>query len=70
VRDVTGAGDSYSGGFNVGLAETADPLEAALRGAVSASIIVENIGALNSLDVNPNLAEARLNSLRESIRKL
>ena len=70
VRDVTGAGDAYSGGFNVGLAEKADPLEAALRGAVSASIVVENIGALNSLDVNPNLAEARLNSLRESVRKL
>jgi sugar/nucleoside kinase (ribokinase family) len=70
VRDVTGAGDAYGGGFNVGLAETNDPVEAAVRGAVSASIVIENVGALSALEANPQLAAARRNSLKESVRKL
>ncbi len=70
VRDVTGAGDAFGGGFNVGLADTGDPVEAALRGAVSASIVIEGAGALTGLEAHPGLAQARLDSLRESIRKL
>lgn len=70
IRDVTGAGDAYCGGFNVGLAETGDPVEAALRGAVSASIVIESTGALTGLDAHPRLAQARLSHLRESVRKL
>ncbi|MGQ0604775.1 MAG: carbohydrate kinase family protein [Anaerolineales bacterium] len=70
VRDVTGAGDSYCGGFLVGLAQTEDPVEAALRGSVSASLVVEGSGALYALDGIPGLAQARLNSLRESVRRV
>ncbi|MBI3240959.1 MAG: carbohydrate kinase family protein [Chloroflexi bacterium] len=70
IRDVTGAGDAFCGGFVVGLADTGDPVEAALRGAVSASITLEGTGALSGLDAHPNLPEARLNYLRESVRKL
>ncbi|MEP7358930.1 MAG: PfkB family carbohydrate kinase, partial [Anaerolineales bacterium] len=35
VLDVTGAGDAYCGGFLVGLDQTGDPLEAALRACVT-----------------------------------
>ncbi len=70
VRDVTGAGDAFCGGFNVGLADTGDPVEAALRGAVSASITLEGTGALNGLDAHPDLPQARLTHLRESVRKV
>ena len=70
VRDVTGAGDSFCGGFMVGLADTGDPVEAALRGAVSASIVIVGVGALSALEVLPGLAEARLNALRDSVRKI
>lgn len=68
VRDVTGAGDAYCGGFLVGLAETHDPVEAALRGAVSASLVLEGTGALYALDATPGLAQARLEALRASVR--
>ncbi len=69
-RDVTGAGDAFGGGFMTGLADTGDPVEAALRGLVSASIVIEGAGALNGLDARPDLPQARLNRLRESVRKL
>lgn len=68
VRDVTGAGDAYCGGFLVGLAETEDPVQAALRGAVSASLVVEGVGALYALDSAAGLAQARLEALRLSVR--
>lgn len=70
VRNVTGAGDAFCGGFIVGLCETDDPVEAALRGAVSASIVVEAPGALSGLEALPALAEARLARLRDSVRKM
>lgn len=70
ARDVTGAGDSYGGGFLVGICETGDPLEAALRGAVSASIVVESIGALSGLEALATLPQARLARLREAVRKI
>jgi len=70
VRDVTGAGDAYCGGFLVGLTETNDPVEAALRGAISASLVIEGIGALYGLESTPGLAEARLQSLRQLVRKV
>lgn len=68
VRDVTGAGDAYCGGFLVGLAESDDPVEAALRGAVSASLVLEGSGALYALGSTPGLARARLEALRGSVR--
>jgi ribokinase len=70
VQDVTGAGDVYCGGFLVGLTVTADPVEAALRGSVSASLAVEGSGALYALDAAPGLMEARLEALRPALRKV
>jgi ribokinase len=68
--DVYGAGDSYCGGFLVGLDQTGDIVEAALRGSVSASIVIEGTGAYYALDVLPELAEARLQSLRPAVKRV
>jgi len=70
VRDLTGAGDAYCGGFLVGLAQTHDPIEAARRGAVSASLVIEGSGARYALQSLPGLAAARLESLRDSVREI
>jgi sugar/nucleoside kinase (ribokinase family) len=67
VVDVTGAGDAYCGGFLVGLTQTGDPLEAALRGAVSASLVVEGIGALYALGQPTGEPGARLAALRPAV---
>lgn len=70
MKDVTGAGDSFCGGFLVGLDLTNDPVEAALRGSVSASMTIEGIGPLYPLEALPELAEARLSALRPSVREI
>ncbi len=70
ARDLTGGGDAYCGGFLTGLALAHDPVEAAVRGAVSASMVVEGTGALYALDSLPALAEARARALRDVIRQV
>jgi len=42
--DITGAGNSYNGGFLVGLMKTGDPIQAARWGTVAASFCVESVG--------------------------
>ncbi|MEW5815452.1 MAG: carbohydrate kinase family protein [Spirochaetota bacterium] len=61
--DITGAGDSFGGGFLVGLAETGDPIKAACYGAVSASFVVEGFGADYALQVTRQQAEERFEKL-------
>ena len=70
ARDLTGVGDAYCGGFLTGLAQAHDPVEAAVRGAVSASIVIEGAGALYAFDSTPGLAEARAQALRETVRQI
>lgn len=70
VRDPTGAGAAFCGGFLAGWVQTYDAVEAALRGAVAASIVVERVGALPALDTLPGLAAARLEWLRERVRRV
>jgi ribokinase len=66
--DTTGAGDAYCGGFLAGLVATGDPLEAALRGTVSASFAVEGHGAQAGMGVDPVEARRRLDALRPRAR--
>jgi len=66
--DPTGAGDSFGGGFLVGLAETGDPVKAACYGAVSASFIIEGYGADYALGVTRDQAEDRLKKLLEMLQ--
>ena len=70
VRDPTGAGSAFCGGFLAGWVQTYDPVEAALYGAVSASIVVERIGALTALEALPELATLRLEQLRGRVRRV
>ena len=62
--DPTGAGDSFCGGFLVGLTETGDPVQAARYGTVSASFVIEGFGSLYALNVTRQQAEERLATLR------
>ncbi|MEM7117633.1 MAG: PfkB family carbohydrate kinase [Chloroflexota bacterium] len=44
LKDVTGAGNSYLGGFLTGLGDGLSPFNASLRAAVSASFALEQVG--------------------------
>jgi hypothetical protein len=68
--DPTGAGDAFCGGFQAGFTRTFDPLFATLHGNISASMVIEGSGPFYALDALPGLAQARMNSLRHSVRKV
>ncbi len=70
VIDATGAGDSYCGGFMVGMQKTGSAIEAALYGTVSASFLIEGFGALHALSVTAEQAQQRLAFLRPLVTKL
>lgn len=74
VLDPTGAGNAFLGGFAIGLAETDDLAEAAIRGAVSASFAVEQISLPVLLDAahepemwNRTEVASRLERYRKSV---
>src|SRR5262249_3508373 len=50
--DATGAGDSFCGGALVGLSRGGDPVEALLRGSVSASFAVAAVGPAALVDAS------------------
>ncbi len=64
VVDVTGAGDSFCGGFMVGLAQTGSPIQAARMGLVSASLVIEGYGALYALGRGRAEGQARLKEIQ------
>jgi sugar/nucleoside kinase (ribokinase family) len=68
LADPTGVGDAYCGGFLAGYKTTYDPLEAALRANVSASLALEGSGPLYPQGVTHGLAQARLDALRDMAR--
>lgn len=70
VADPTGAGDAFCGGFLAGFQRTQDPVMAGLYGSVSASLKIEGSGPFYPLDVMPGLAEARLHSLKDTVRRV
>ena len=61
--EPTGAGDSFCGGALIGLARSGDPVDALLRGSVSASFAVAGLGPAALVDAAREVAERRLNSL-------
>jgi ribokinase len=69
VRDVTGAGDAFCGGFVARLAQTGNCLEAAMGGAVAASFAVESQGSLALVGVDPDERDRRLAKLRPSVQE-
>lgn len=69
--DPTGAGDAFSGGFLAGFVETGDPVEAAVRGTVSASVVVETRGALAAIEaLERKTMECRAKELREKVAEI
>lgn len=60
VVDVTGAGDTFGGGFTAGYALTHDVVTAAMYGTVSASFAIEDFGSLQLFNKNKSDAAARL----------
>jgi cytidine kinase len=66
--DPTGAGDAFCGGYLVGLVETGDPVEAAIRGAVSSSFIVETRNAAAAMRcIDLQAAVRRADELRKQV---
>ncbi len=67
--DVTGAGDAFCGGFMAGLALSGDEVEAAAYGTVSASYVVESLGAARPPSFNPQDARRRLDQVVKASRR-
>ncbi len=68
--DPTGAGDAFCGGFLAGLVETGDPVEAAVRGVVSASFVCETRGAFAAIrSIDHPTALRRADLARDGIRR-
>jgi sugar/nucleoside kinase (ribokinase family) len=65
--DATGAGDSFCGGALVGLARSGDPVDALIRGSVSASFAVAGLGPSALVDAPYEVAERRLASLCDRV---
>jgi sugar/nucleoside kinase (ribokinase family) len=70
VVDVTGGGNAYCGGFLVGLGSGLSPVEAALRGSVSASFALEQFGLPSLTAFTRREAELRLAAVRERVSTL
>lgn len=70
IVDPTGAGNAFGGGFLAGFRKSYDPVEAALYGNISASMVIEGSDPLYALGALPGLAQARLESLRNMVRKI
>ncbi len=68
--DPTGIGDAFCGGFLAGFRRTYDPLQAVLHGNISASMVIEGHGPFYALEALPGLAQARLEALRQSVRRI
>ncbi len=68
--DPTGVGDAFCGGFLAGYRRTFDPVQAAVYGNISASLVIEGQGPFYALDSLPSLAQARLEALSQSVREV
>ncbi|MBB3148350.1 ribokinase [Phyllobacterium trifolii] len=70
VRDTTGAGDGYCGGFVAGLAAGKSPVGCAAMATVSSSYIVEASGALATKQPTADEKLTRLQIVEAAIRPL
>lgn len=70
VMDPTGSGDAFCGGFLAGYRSSYDPLYATLTGCVSAAMVIEGTDPFFALDALPGLAKARVDALRDKVRKI
>jgi len=68
--DPTGAGDSFCGGFLAGYLASQDPIQAACCGAVSASYIIQKVGALSVLETDFSDINERFENVRSRVRMI
>ncbi|GAP05870.1 sugar kinases, ribokinase family [Anaerolinea thermolimosa] len=69
IRCPDGAGDAFNGGFLAGFRTTYDPVQAALQGNISASVVMESPDPFYAFGVLPGLPQARMESLRDMVRR-
>jgi len=70
VVDVTGAGDAFCGGFMADFVQHGDPVRAAITGTVSASLCVQDYGALHMLRAAPDEIDHRAALLRSCVSQV
>jgi ribokinase len=70
AMDVTGAGDTFCGGFMADFVRHADPTRAAVTGTVAASFCIEDYGALHVLEAKPHEADHRAAFLRGLVQAI
>jgi pfkB family carbohydrate kinase len=70
VVDVTGAGDTFCGGFMADFVQHADPTRAAVTGTVAASFCIEDYGALHVLEAKPHEIDHRAAFLRGLVQSI
>jgi hypothetical protein len=68
--NATGVGDAISGGFLAGFRRNYDPLEAALFGSISGSLVGEGNTPFYALNCLKGLPEARLCRIKDLVRRL
>ena len=69
IVDFTGAGDSFCGSFLFHYVDGMDPLDCAVRGAVTSSLVMEGWGVLSTLRIPQGTAEERLALVQEEVRR-
>jgi len=69
VIDTVHASDTFAGAFMAGFQKYFDPLKASFYGNIACSIKLEGSGAFYLLDTLPGLANARLEIIKEKVRK-
>ena len=70
IVDPTGVKDAFAGAFLVGYRQHYDPLEAAIMGSITASVVAEGSGVFYALDAMPELVEARRLALHALIQEI
>ena len=70
IVDVTGAGNAYCGGVLTGLGDGESPLEVGLRGVVSASFAIEQLGMPSWFAPPQDEISRRLTWAREQVKSL
>lgn len=68
--DVTGAGDMFCGGFMAELVKHGDPVRAAITGTVSASLAIQDYGALHMLAATEDEKDHRASLLRAYVSEV
>lgn len=69
VKDPTGAGDAYCGGYVAGMVMGNDPLKCAVMGTVSASYAVEGVGIRGLLSTSQEDVQCRRDRLGHTIER-